>query len=139
MQALGSLDLWAIAIKPGKPFAYGKVEGAHFIGLPGNPVSSFVTFALLVRPFVLRLQGAQNVAPQVVTMRADFDWLRADRRQEFLRARINARGGLERFANQSSGVLTSAVWADGLVDNPAGTTIARGDLVRFIPFAQLLG
>ncbi|MNT17618.1 Molybdopterin molybdenumtransferase [compost metagenome] len=139
VQALGSLDLWAIAIKPGKPFAYGKVEGAHFIGLPGNPVSSFVTFALLVRPFVLRLQGAQNVAPQVVTMRADFDWLRADRRQEFLRARINARGGLERFANQSSGVLTSAVWADGLVDNPAGTTIARGDLVRFIPFAQLLG
>jgi len=139
VQALGSLDLWAIAIKPGKPFAYGKVKGAHFIGLPGNPVSSFVTFALLVRPFVLRLQGVQNVAPQAVTMRADFDWLRADRRQEFLRARINARGGLERFANQSSGVLTSAVWADGLVDNPAGTTIARGDLVRLIPFAQLLG
>ncbi|MFE1571196.1 gephyrin-like molybdotransferase Glp [Comamonas odontotermitis] len=139
VQALGSLDLWAIAIKPGKPFAYGKVGGAHFIGLPGNPVSSFVTFALLVRPFVLRLQGMQNVAPQAVTMRADFDWPRADRRQEFLRARINAHGGLERFANQSSGVLTSAVWADGLVDNPAGTTIARGDLVRFIPFAQLLG
>ncbi len=139
VQALGSLDLWAIAIKPGKPFAYGKVGGSHFIGLPGNPVSSFVTFALLVRPFVLRLQGVQNVAPQAVAMRADFDWLRADRRQEFLRARINAQGGLERFANQSSGVLTSAVWADGLVDNPAGSTIARGDWVRFMPFAQLLG
>ena len=139
VEALGSLDLWAIAIKPGKPFAYGKVGSAHFIGLPGNPVSSFVTFALLVRPFVLRLQGVQNVAPQVVTLRADFDWPRADKRQEFLRARINAQGGLDRFANQSSGVLTSVVWGDGLVDNPAGSTIARGDMVRFMPFVQLLG
>lgn len=138
VEALGSLDLWAIAIKPGKPFAYGKVGSAHFIGLPGNPVSSFVTFALLVRPFVLRLQGVQNVAPQAVTLRADFDWPRADKRREFLRARINAQGGLDRFANQSSGVLTSVVWGDGLVDNPAGSTIARGDMVRFMPFAQLL-
>ena len=138
VEALGSLDLWAIAIKPGKPFAYGKVGKAHFIGLPGNPVSSFVTFALLVRPFVLRLQGVQDTAPQAVQLRADFDWPRADKRQEFLRARVNAQGGLERFANQSSGVLTSVVWGDGLVDNPAGSTIARGDTVRFIPFAQLL-
>ena len=139
VQALGSLDLWAIAIKPGKPFAYGKVGKAHFIGLPGNPVSSFVTFALLVRPFVLRLQGVCNVAPQAVAMRADFDWPRADKRQEFLRVRINAQGGLDRFANQSSGVLTSVVWGDGLVDNPAGSTIAKGDWVRFMPLAQLLG
>ena len=138
VETLGSLDLWDIAIKPGKPFAYGKVGKAHFIGLPGNPVSSFVTFALLVRPFVLRLQGVQNTAPQAVQLRADFDWPRADKRQEFLRARVNAQGGLERFANQSSGVLTSVVWGDGLVDNPAGSTIARGDTVRFIPFAQLL-
>lgn len=138
VEALGSLGLWAIAIKPGKPFAYGKVGKAHFIGLPGNPVSSFVTFALLVRPFVLRLQGVQNMAPQAVQLRADFDWPRADKRQEFLRARINDQGGLDRFANQSSGVLTSVVWGDGLVDNPAGSTIARGDTVRFIPFAQLL-
>ena len=139
VQALGSLDLWAIAIKPGKPFAYGKVGQAHFIGLPGNPVSSFVTFALLVRPFVLRLQGAAQVAPQAIPMRADFDWPRADRRQEFLRVRINAAGGLDRFANQGSGVLTSAVWADGLVDNPAGQTISQGDWVQFVPLAQLLG
>ena len=139
VQALGSLDLWAIAIKPGKPFAYGKVGQAHFIGLPGNPVSSFVTFALLVRPFVLRLQGAAQVAPQAITMRADFDWPRADRRQEFLRVRINAAGGLDRFANQGSGVLTSVVWADGLVDNPAGQTISQGDWVQFVPLAQLLG
>lgn len=139
VQALGSLDLWAIAIKPGKPFAYGRVGAAHFIGLPGNPVSSFVTFALLVRPFLLRLQGVQALAPQALDMRADFDWPRADKRREFLRVRINAQGGLDRFANQGSGVLTSAVWADGLVDNPPGQTIAQGDSVRFVPFAQLLG
>ncbi len=139
VEALGSLDLWAIAIKPGKPFAYGKVGKAHFIGLPGNPVSSFVTFALLVRPFVLRLQGMLNVDALTVPMRADFDWPRADKRQEFLRVRLNAQGGLERFANQSSGVLTSVVWGDGLVNNPAGTVIAAGDTVQFMPFAQLLG
>ena len=138
VQALGSLQLWQIAIKPGKPFAYGTVGQAHFVGLPGNPVSSFVTFMLLVRPFVLRLQGVQQVQPQAIAMRADFDWPRADKRQEFLRVRRNATGGLDRFANQSSGVLTSAVWADGLVDNPAGSTIARGDMVRFMPFAELL-
>ncbi len=138
VQALGSLQLWQIAIKPGKPFAYGTVGQAHFIGLPGNPVSSFVTFMLLVRPFVLRLQGVQQVQLQAIAMRADFDWPRADKRQEFLRVRRNATGGLDRFANQSSGVLTSAVWADGLVDNPAGSTIARGDLVRFMSFAELL-
>ena len=111
---------------------------AHFIGLPGNPVSSFVTFLLFVRPFVLRLQGAQSVAPAVLAMRADFDWPRPDRRREFLRARMNADGGLELFPNQSSAVLTSTVWGDGLIDNPPGQAIARGDVVRFLPFAGLL-
>lgn len=136
--ALGHLDLWQIAIKPGKPFAYGRVGAAHFIGLPGNPVSSFVTFVLLVRPFLLRLQGAADVAPRVAAARADFEWPRADRRREFLRVRRNDAGGLDLFPNQSSGVLTSAVWGDGLLDNPPGTTIARADTVRFIPFADLL-
>jgi molybdopterin molybdotransferase len=136
--SLGSLDLLQIAIKPGKPFAHGKVGAAHFIGLPGNPVSSFVTFLLLVRPFLLRLQGVTAVAPTATSMRADFDWPRADKRQEFLRVRRNAQGGLELFPNQSSGVLTSAVWGDGLVDNPSGQTIQKGDAVRFYSFAELL-
>lgn len=138
VQELGALDLWQIAMKPGKPFAYGHVGNAHFIGLPGNPVSSFVTFLLLVRPFLLKLQGATQVEPQAVQLPAHFDWPRPDKRREFLRARRNAQGGLELFANQSSGVLTSTVWADGLVDVPAGTTIARGDAVRFLPLAELL-
>ena len=137
VQALGQLNLWQIAIKPGKPFAYGKIGQTHFIGLPGNPVSSFVTFLLLVRPFVRKLQGAATVAPESVAASANFDWLRADKRREFLRVRRNAAGGLDLFDNQSSGVLTSAVWADGLVDNPPGKTIAHGDVVQFIPFSSL--
>lgn len=143
VQQLGQLDLWQISIKPGKPFAYGRVSRAdasfaHFIGLPGNPVSSFVTFQVLVRPFLLRLQGVQNVLPRAIDARADFVWPKGDKRREFLRVRYNERGGLELFKNQSSGVLTSTAWGDGVVDNPVSTTIAEGDTVRFIPFAELM-
>lgn len=138
VQALGRLDLWQVAMKPGKPFAYGRVGEAHFMGLPGNPVSSFMTFALLVRPFVLRLQGVRDVAPKSIAATAWFDWPRADKRREFLRVRQDGAGGLELFFNQSSGVLTSTVWGDGVVDNPAGQVIQSGDMVRYIPFAELL-
>ena len=143
VEAEGRLDLWRIAMKPGRPLAFGGVrrEGggeADFIGLPGNPVSSFVTFVLFVRPFVLRLQGATAVEPRSYAMRADFDWPKPDARREFLRVKSNAAGGLDLFPNQSSGVLTSTVWGDGLVDNPAKHAISRGDTVRFLPFAELL-
>jgi molybdopterin molybdotransferase len=153
VQQLGSLDLWQIGMKPGKPFAYGTVrrdggagaaagETCHFIGLPGNPVSSFVTFLLLVRPFLLQLQGVPadrfHALPSATTLPAHFTVARADKRREFLRVRRNAAGGLDLFPNQSSGVLTSVVWGDGLVDNPAGTTIAHGDPVSYISFADLL-
>lgn len=137
VQSLGELNLWQIAIKPGKPFACGRVGQAHFIGLPGNPVSSFVTFLLLVRPFVLALQGCRQLAAPAQWLAAEFEWPRADRRQEFLRVRRSAAGGLELFPNQTSNVLTSAVWGDGLVDNPPGKTIQRGDLVRFLAFSDL--
>ena len=138
VQALGELNLWQIGIKPGKPFAYGKIGQAHFAGLPGNPVSSFVTFLLLVRPFLRKLQGATLLAPKPAALPAHFIWARADKRREFLRVRRNAAGGLDLFPNQSSGVLTSTVWGDGVVDNPAGQTIAHGDTVRFIAFSELL-
>ena len=138
VEAEGRLNMWQIAIKPGKPLAFGQVGEAFFLGLPGNPVSSFVTFLLFVRPFLLRLQGVSGaVEPGGYMLRADFDWTRADRRNEFLRVRINSAGGLDLFPNQGSGVLTSTVWGDGLVDNPPGNQIAAGDLVRFIPFAEL--
>jgi molybdopterin molybdotransferase len=143
VEAEGRLNMWQIAVKPGKPLAFGEVRKdggtAFFLGLPGNPVSSFVTFLLFVRPFLLRLQGVRgDVAPRSYTMRADFNWPKGDRRNEFLRARVNAGGGLDLFANQGSGVLTSTVWGDGLIDNPPGRTITHGDLVRFIPFSELL-
>ena len=138
VQALGQLDLWQIAIKPGTPFAYGRVGQAHFLGLPGNPVASFITFVILVRPFLLRLQGVGDVAPRCIAARADFDWPKADKRREFLRVRYNAAGALDLFTNQGSGVLTSTVWGDGVVDNPPGQTIARGDTVRFHSFAEML-
>jgi molybdopterin molybdotransferase len=138
VEQLGTLDLWQIAMKPGKPFAHGRVGAAHFMGLPGNPVSSFITFLLLVRPFLLKLQGASRLEPAAIQLPAHFDWQRPDRRREFLRARRNAQGGVELFANQSSGVLTSTVWADGLVDNAGAQAIARGDLVRFLPLAELM-
>jgi molybdopterin molybdotransferase len=138
VQALGQLDLWSLSMKPGKPFAYGRIGNAHLTGLPGNPVSSFLTFLLLVRPFLLTLQGANRVAPAPVAVRADFDWPRADRRREFLRARRNAAGGLDLFANQSSGVLTSMVWGEGVIDTPAGQPFKAGDMVQFIPFVSLL-
>ena len=144
--AEGRLDLWQIAIKPGKPLAFGAVRKseksedgeAWFIGLPGNPVSSFVTFLLFVRPFILKLQGRDAIAPQSYPMRADFDWLKADRRNEFLRVKINSQGGLDVFPNQSSGVLTSASWGDGLIDCPPGKAIKAGDMVKYIPFSALL-
>lgn len=141
VQALGELHLWSLAIKPGKPFAYGQLKSndgtdVHFVGLPGNPVSSLVTFLLLVRPFVLGLQGVEQTHLNPYQMRADFTWSKADKRREFLRVKRNELGGLNLFNNQSSGVLTSAVWADGLVDNPPGSTIARGDIVSFIPFSD---
>lgn len=145
VEAEGKLTMWQIAMKPGKPLAFGEVlnenNAAFFMGLPGNPVSSFVTFLMFVRPFILKLQGVRDaaaLAPKVYPLRADFDWPKADRRNEFLRARLNSQGGLELFANQGSGVLTSTVWADGLIDNPPGQAIRRGDVVRFIPFSEVM-
>jgi molybdopterin molybdotransferase len=143
VEAEGRLNMWQIAVKPGKPLAFGEIgreggDSAFFLGLPGNPVSSFVTFVLFVRPFIRRLAGMADAPPAGFMLRADFAWPKADRRNEFLRARLNDAGGLDLFPNQGSGVLTSTVWGDGLIDNPPGKTIAPGDLVRFIPFNQML-
>jgi molybdopterin molybdotransferase len=143
MEAEGRIEHWQIAMKPGKPLAFGAVHHASaaaalFVGLPGNPVSSFVTFLVAVVPLLRALQGLPASAPARTPTRADFDWPRPDRRREFLRVRRNAGGGLDLFPNQSSGVLTSVNWADGLVDNPAGQAIGRGDTVDFLPLPELI-
>nr|WP_245253693.1 gephyrin-like molybdotransferase Glp [Paraburkholderia sp. LEh10] len=159
VDAEGRLSMWQIAMKPGKPLAFGAIRRAgasgtagstgtsgavaassetFFIGLPGNPVSTFVTFLLFVRPFLLRLAGVRTVTPRALSLRADFTQQKGDRRNEFLRARVNAAGGLDLFPNQSSAVLTSTVWGDGLIDNPPNHAISAGETVRFIPFSELL-
>ena len=139
VEAEGSLLMWKIAMKPGRPLAFGRVGNAAFIGLPGNPVSSFVTFLVFVRPFVLKTQGIAEVAPRVLEARADFDWADPDPRREYLRVKWNAQGGLDIYPTQDSAVLTSTAWADGLVDNPPNHAIARGDTVRFLPYSELYG
>jgi molybdopterin molybdotransferase len=137
VEAEGSIDLWQIAMKPGKPLAFGRIRDVPFIGLPGNPVSAFVTFLLFARPFLMKLQGSAEVPVRRLPARADFDLPKPDKRREFLRVRVNATGGLDLFATQNSAVLTSCVWADGIVDNPPGKPIARGDSVHYLPFAEL--
>ncbi|MBI5721549.1 MAG: molybdopterin molybdotransferase MoeA [Burkholderiales bacterium] len=165
--AEGRLENWQIAMKPGKPLAFGTIrrqpvpagaastasgrdemasgavavdaaDQALFVGLPGNPVSSFVTFVLCVSTVLRAMQGLPTALPRPLPLRAAFEWPRPDKRREFLRVRLGAAGDLELFDNQSSGVLTSAVWADGLVDNPAGQAIARGDAVRYLSLSELV-
>jgi len=143
VEAEGRLDMWKIAIKPGKPLAFGEVnkpEGgtAWFIGLPGNPVAAFATCLMLVRPFILRLQGVEKVEPKALPLTADFTWSRPDSRLEFLRARINDAGRVELYPNQGSAVVTSLCWSDGLVLNPPGQAVQAGDSVRLVTFAELL-
>lgn len=142
VMALGSLDLWQISMKPGKPLAYGRVGQADFIGLPGNPVSSFVTFLLMARPFLLKRMGASHTELKYLSAMANFDWPKPDRRREFLRVKIShdASGSpvLDLWPNQGSGVMSSLAWADGLVDLASDTKIARGDVVRYLSLSELL-
>jgi molybdopterin molybdotransferase len=137
VEAEGSLLMWRIAMKPGRPLAVGKVGKAPFIGLPGNPVSSFVTFLIFARPFILRTQGVERTQPNSIDARADFDWPEPDARREFLRVKWNAQGGLDLYPTQDSAVLTSTAWADGLVDNPAKCAIRKGERVTFLPYSEL--
>lgn len=142
VQALGSLDLWKIAVKPGKPLAFGHVrkEGGSvaFLGLPGNPVSLFVTFLLFGAPLLRQLQGRQRTDPTPVSLPADFERPQAGKREEYLRVRLT-NGRLQAYPHQGSGVLSSASWADGLAKVPAGETVACGDAVEYFSFEALIG
>jgi molybdopterin molybdotransferase len=142
-QAEGRLENWQLAIKPGKPLAFGAIRRpdgseALLLGLPGNPVSSFVTWLLAAHEVLAALQGLPAGLPPALPMVAGFDWPRPDKRREFLRVRVGADGRLTLFENQGSGVLTSTVWADGLVDVPAGQAIKAGDPVAYRPLAGWL-
>lgn len=135
LDELGEVSLWRVAMKPGKPVAYGKVDGKPFIGLPGNPVSVFVTFLLFARPFLRKMQGIDDTKLKPYLLESDFEFTTGNR-QEYLRARIED-GKVTIYPHQGSGVLSSASWADGLVEVKADTSIKRGELVRYIPFGDL--
>jgi len=141
LETVGSLELWRVAVKPGKPLAYGRVGDADFIGLPGNPVSALVTFCLFVRPFLLKRMGARRLSPPAWPVAAGFAWPQPRQRREYARARVAfPDGGLPvatLYPKQGSDVLSSCAWADGLVEIPEGVTLIEGDTVRYLGFDAL--
>lgn len=141
LDQLGSVDMWRVAMKPGKPVAFGKVANSAFLGLPGNPVSAFATFCLFARPFILRMMGIEDVMPRRMRVLADFDWPKEGPRREFVRAQLHTDEGVVKatlYPSQGSGVLTSTVWAHGLVEIPEHSTVKRGDSVTWLDFFELL-
>jgi molybdopterin molybdotransferase len=134
----GELSLWKLAIKPGKPLTFGHFRGVPVIGLPGNPASTLVTFALLARPYLLRRQGVEDLTPLQFPVPAGFTWAQAGNRREYLRGRLE-QGRAVFYKNQSSGVLRSAAWADGLIEVREGRTLVEGESVNFIPLSEVLG
>ncbi|MFJ2447572.1 gephyrin-like molybdotransferase Glp [Pseudomonas sp. NPDC087626] len=138
LREAGELALWKLAIKPGKPLTFGHFQGVPVIGLPGNPASTLVTFALLARPYLLRRQGVTEVTPLQFQVSAGFAWPKAGNRREYLRGRLE-QGRAVVYRNQSSGVLRSAAWAEGLVEVLEERTLVEGDWVNFIPLSEVLG
>lgn len=136
VEALGEISLWRVKLKPGKPLAFGSVKGVPFVGCPGNPVAGFVVFLMMARPFLLRRMGLTDTEIHPLSVRADFDWETPGDRQEFVRVRRNATGGVDLYHTQNSQVLSSCAWADGLVDIPVGATVKKGDVVDYYPFCQ---
>ncbi|CAM3512726.1 gephyrin-like molybdotransferase Glp [Pseudomonas floridensis] len=134
----GELSLWKLAIKPGKPLTFGHFRGVPVIGLPGNPASTLVTFALLARAYLLRRQGVLDVTPLKFPVPAGFAWTRPGTRREYLRGRLE-QGRAVPYRNQSSGVLRSAAWADGLIEVREGATVDEGGWVNFIPLSEVMG
>ncbi|MGE8498978.1 MAG: gephyrin-like molybdotransferase Glp [Pseudomonas sp.] len=138
LREAGELSLWKLAIKPGKPLTCGSFRGVPVIGLPGNPASTLVTFGLLARPYLLRRMGVTRIEPLGFPMPAGFTWSKPGKRREYLRARLQD-GRVVPYPNQSSGVLRSAAWAEGIAEVLENTTLAEGDSLRFIPFSEILG
>jgi len=141
VEKLGKLAMWRVAMKPGKPLAFGDIGGVRFIGLPGNPVAAFVSFLLFVRPLVLTMLGAARVYPQKIKVRAGFDWHRGKARREYLRVRLDTSSiepVAETLERQGSDVLSSVADADGLVEIQEDLTFSSGEIVTFIPFSDVL-
>jgi len=140
VESLGELNLWKIRMKPGKPLAYGKVKQTPFIGLPGNPVSSFVTFCIFSLPFIKKMQGNNNYQSKIIKVKANFECKRAKPRREYARARIDHSESTpvaNLYPKQGSDVMSSIVWADGLVEIPENKTVELGELLNYYPLSEL--
>lgn len=143
VEKLGSLELWKVAIRPGKPLAFGRIDGTPFIGTPGNPVSLFVTFCLFARPFILKSQGlTENITPSPILAKADFDRPERDKRREFARARLwmdeQGETKVTVYHSRSSGLLSSLTWANGLAILPENRSLTRGEPIQFLPYDEIL-
>lgn len=142
VSALGQLNLWRVAIQPGKPLAFGRVGNTPWIGLPGNPAAALITALIIARPALLEAQGALNSAHQRVHIPALFDLKKTRMRQQYLHARLvlqdDGQLQVEIHPKQSSAMLRAASWADGLVEIAAHSSVSKGELVAFIPFSSLL-
>ena len=141
IEKTGELLFWRLAIKPGRPVALGRLKGAFFIGLPGNPVAAMVTFLKIARPIILHLSGARNIYPRSFIGQADFDYAKKPERKEFVRVKVreDKTEGLvfRKYEKEGAGILSSLVFADGLVELPEeATEIRRGDTVRYFPFSE---
>jgi len=139
LQQLGELTMWRINMKPGKPLAFGNVDDTLFMGLPGNPVSVFVTFLIFARPLIFKMQGAESCLSNELPIRSGFEW-KGVKRQEYLRVRVRHDGSgayAEIYPHQGSGVLSSVSWADGLVIVEPGKAVNTGDVLKYIPFHGL--
>ncbi len=142
LERLGQLELWKLAIKPGKPLAFGEIDNTPFIGLPGNPVSTFATFCLLARPFILKMQGNTKLFPQKIPLPLGFDRPKAGFRREFIRVKLKTENGspiLQTLPHQGSGVLSSVSYSDGLAIIMENRTYQAGDLADFIPYSEITG
>jgi molybdopterin molybdotransferase len=139
VERLGRIDMWRVAMKPGKPLAHGSIAGTPFFGVPGNPVSCLVSYLLFVRPFILRALGARQVLPQALRLPAAFTRSGDPERREFLRVRLDAQGGLELHPQQGPSQLGALAASDGLAEVPAGVQVAPGAMLVYHSLAALSG
>lgn len=137
VETLGSIKMWKIKIKPGKPFAFGSIGNTPFLGVPGNPVSAWVTFALLCRPFLIKRAGGISLENTSLLLECNFEWPKSSNRQEFLRGKVNREGKLEIFNNQNSQILSSICFSEGLIEIPIDTVVRKGDKIKFFPFSEI--
>ena len=143
IKIIGSPNIWKLAIKPGKPLIIGKINNTAFVGLPGNPAALMVTFLRIIRPLILKLSGAKKLEPIFFNVLSGFNYNKKPHRREWIRASLirseDGKSVAKKFEYQGSGILTSMVQSDGLIELPENITfINTGDEIQFLPYSEVL-